>query len=104
VDDTRIVETGNYFLTVLQGNRSVEISQGNDQLQVKAGNIATKAPAGASELDATTVQVNGTSRIKLVCSASSIEMTPAMITITSPMIKLNSWGNAADEHPAAVDD
>jgi type VI secretion system secreted protein VgrG len=90
VDDTRTVETGNYFLTVSQGNRSVEISQGNDQLQVKAGNITTKAPAGASELDAMTVQVNGTSTIKLVCGASTIEMTPAMITITSPMIKLNS--------------
>lgn len=89
VDDTRTVETGNCFLTVSQGNRSVEISQGNDQLQVKAGNITTKAPAGTSELDAMTVQVNGTSTIKLVCGASSIEMTPAMITITSPMIKLN---------------
>jgi type VI secretion system secreted protein VgrG len=75
---------------VSQGNRSVQISQGNDQLQVQTGNLTTKVPAGTSELDAMTVQVNGTSTIKLVCGASSIEMTPAMITITSPMIKLNS--------------
>jgi type VI secretion system secreted protein VgrG len=90
IDDTRTVETGNYSLTVSQGNRSVQISQGNDQLQVQTGNQTTKVPAGTSELDAMTVQVNGTSTIKLICGASSIEMTPAMITITSPMIKLNS--------------
>jgi len=88
-DDTRTVEAGNYFLTVKQGNRAVEIGAGNDQLNVKMGNITTKAPVGAFQLEALTVQIKGTTSVKLICGASSIEMTPAMITVTSPMIKLN---------------
>lgn len=88
-DDTRTVETGHYFLTVKQGNRAVEIGTGNDQLNVMKGNITTKAPVGAFQLEALTVQIKGTTTIKLICGASSIEMTPAMITVTSPMIKLN---------------
>jgi type VI secretion system secreted protein VgrG len=88
-DDTRTVETGNYYLTVKQGNRAVEISTGDDQLNVKMGNITTKANMGTSHLEAMTVEIQATATIKLTCGASSIEMTPGMITITSPMIKLN---------------
>ena len=97
-DDTRSVEKGNDSLTVKKGdrtvtiqtgNRSVEVSQGNDSLKVTLGGISQEAPAGTHKTTAMQIELDGTAGIKLTCGASSIEMNPAMITITSPMVKIN---------------
>ncbi len=82
VDDTETVETGNHSLTVSQGNRSAEISVGNDSLTVDLGNITHEATVGSYKITA----LGG---ITITCGASTIEMTPASITITSAMINLN---------------
>jgi type VI secretion system secreted protein VgrG len=46
-------------------------------------------PAGTHKVDALMVEVDGETSIKLSCGASSIEMTPASITIKSPMVMIN---------------
>ncbi|HEV1286497.1 MAG TPA: type VI secretion system tip protein TssI/VgrG [Bryobacteraceae bacterium] len=89
VDRTTTIKTGNESVTVQQGNRTAEISQGNDELKVTLGDITIKAPVGTYHLEAKIVEVQATATIKLTCGASSIEMTPGTITLTSPMIKLN---------------
>ncbi len=82
VDDTETVETGNHSLTVSQGNRTCTISVGSDSLTVDMGNITHEATIGS-------YKVTALGGITLTCGASTIEMTPASITITSPMINLN---------------
>jgi len=88
-DDTETVETGNHALTVSKGNRDATISMGNDTLTVSMGNVTHNVPMGTHKIDAMMVEVDGKVSIKLACGASSIEMTPAMITITAPLVKIN---------------
>jgi type VI secretion system secreted protein VgrG len=97
-DDTRTVEKGNDELKVKKGNRTVtismgdrkvEVSQGNDSLNVSLGNITVQAPVGTHKTQAMQIELDGTVSIKLSCGASSIEMNPAMINITSPLVKIN---------------
>ena len=89
VDDTETVETGNHSLTVSEGNRTAEISQGNDSLTVDMGGVTHTASMGTYQVTALNVSIEGTAGVTITCGASSIEMTPASITITSPMINLN---------------
>jgi hypothetical protein len=35
------------------------------------------------------IVLEGTAGIKLMCGGSTIELLPAMITITSPLVKIN---------------
>ena len=88
-NDELKVQTGNRTVTVSMGDRKVEISQGNDSLNVSLGNITVQAPAGTHKSQAMQIELNGTAAIKLSCGASSIEMNPAMINITSPLVKIN---------------
>jgi len=116
VNDAETVETGDHTLTVQQGNRSatihqnetvtvqsgnrsVTISQGSDSLTISMGDrtttvsmggVTTKSPMGTNETDAMQVNINGTMSVKLSCGASSIEMSPATIKITAPMVLINS--------------
>ena len=75
--------------TVQHGNRLATISEGNDTLTVSKGNITTTAPAGTDQTEALKIVLDGKTSIKLVCGASSIELTPAMITINAPLVKIN---------------
>jgi len=88
-DDTETVETGNHTLTVSQGNREATVSVGNDKLTVSMGGVTHEVPMGTHKVDALMVEAQGTTSIKLVCGASSIQMTPASITINSPMVMIN---------------
>jgi len=76
-------------LTIKQGNRNETLEKGNDTLKVNLGNITIEAPAGKYSLSAKDVEITGTTSVKIVCGASSIEMTPATITIKSPTIEIN---------------
>lgn len=89
-NDVLKVETGDRNVTISTGNRSVTISTGNDKLSVQLGNITVQAPAGTHKTQAMQVEVDGMTTVKLSCGASAIEMTPATITITSPIVKINS--------------
>jgi type VI secretion system secreted protein VgrG len=89
-DDKETVQQGNHELTVSMGDRKATISMGNDSLDVSLGNVTHKAPIGTYKVQAMQVEVDGTVSIKLSCGASSIEMNPAMIKITAPMVLINS--------------
>jgi type VI secretion system secreted protein VgrG len=80
---------GNDSLTLSKGNRTVTLDQGNDSLKATLGNITLEAPAGKYSASAKDVEITGTTSVKIVCGASSIEMTPATITIKSPTIEIN---------------
>lgn len=88
-NDTETVETGDHTLKVSQGNREATISMGNDKLTVSLGGVTHEVPLGTHKIDAMMVEVDGKLSIKLACGASSIEMTPATITITAPLVKIN---------------
>ena len=88
-DETETVETGDHTLTVSQGNREATVSMGNDKLTVSMGGVTHEVPMGTHKVDAMMVEADGQTSIKLKCGASSIEMTPASITIKSPMVMIN---------------
>jgi type VI secretion system secreted protein VgrG len=88
-DETETVETGNHTLTVSQGNREATVSMGNDKLTVSMGGVTHEVPMGTHKVDAMTVEADGQTMITLKCGASSIQMTPASITIKSPMVMIN---------------
>ena len=89
-DDKEDVQQGNHELTVDKGDRKATISTGNDSLDVSLGGITHNAPAGTHKIAALQVETDGTTSIKLSCGGSSIEMTPATIKITAPMVLINS--------------
>ena len=55
----------------------------DDTLTVETGNLTITVSAGKITASAAT-------EISLTCGASKIDMTPAVITITSPLVKINS--------------
>jgi type VI secretion system secreted protein VgrG len=53
------------------------------------GDVTHKLEIGTHKIDAFNVESIGEVSIKLTCGASSIEMTPASITIKSPLVLIN---------------
>jgi type VI secretion system secreted protein VgrG len=110
VNDARTVETGNDTIDVQQGNRTITVdqgnisetakmgnisvtaNQGNISTQADMGNISTTASVGSISITASaqSVSVTGTTEITLTCGASSISLTPASISITAPIVNINS--------------
>jgi type VI secretion system secreted protein VgrG len=76
-------------LTVEQGNRTTTVKQKDDLHTVSLGNMLVKVPAGTYALKAMNIIIKADAAIKIKCGASSILMTPAMIKIKSPMVKIN---------------
>jgi type VI secretion system secreted protein VgrG len=87
-DETRTVHR-HQTITLLHGDRSVSLKEGNDQLAVVKGDISVTAPAGEHSTDAVDIILDGASSIRLRCGASSIEMTPTLIKINAPLVKIN---------------
>ncbi|MEZ5399668.1 MAG: type VI secretion system tip protein TssI/VgrG [Bryobacteraceae bacterium] len=88
-DDKLTVEEGNLEVTVEKKDRIVKILEGNDSLTVSKGNTSSKTPLGTDSTEAKDITITAKTSIKIVCGGSSIEMTPGMITVKSPLIKLN---------------
>ncbi|MEZ5353930.1 MAG: type VI secretion system tip protein VgrG [Bryobacteraceae bacterium] len=88
-DDKLTVEEGNYEVKVLKKDHTFMVAMGNHQTTVTKGNTERKTPLGKEDVMAKEVQILALTGIKIICGASSINMTPASITITSPVIKLN---------------
>jgi type VI secretion system secreted protein VgrG len=82
------LEQGNDTLELWQGNRDVTLMKGSDSLVVQMGNITIKAPAGTHSTTALQIEVTGMTSVKVVCGASSIQMTPGTIDITSPVVTI----------------
>jgi type VI secretion system secreted protein VgrG len=118
VDESRTVETGNDTIAVQQGKRTITVSQdisetsqqGNISTTANKGNISTTADMGnisttasmgniseTADLGNITIQasvgkitISGLTGVTISCGASSIEMTPASISISAPMVLINS--------------
>jgi type VI secretion system secreted protein VgrG len=82
------LEQGNDTLELWQGNRDVTLMKGSDSLVVQMGNITIKAPAGTHSTTALQIEITGMTSVKVVCGASSIQMTPGTIDITSPVVTI----------------
>ncbi|HEX4231264.1 MAG TPA: type VI secretion system tip protein TssI/VgrG [Bryobacteraceae bacterium] len=91
VDDARTVETGNDTLTVQQGSRTVTVKQ-DITTTSQSGSVATTAQLGSITITASSnsITINGQTQITLQCGRSTITMTPADISITAPMVLINS--------------
>ncbi len=83
------VHKKNDDLKIKEGDRNVDILKGNDVLFVQTGDVEQQVPSGTYRVDAMEIQLTGFTKVKLVCGASSIEMTPGMITIKGPLVKIN---------------
>jgi type VI secretion system secreted protein VgrG len=106
VNDTRTVETGDDTITVQQGNRSITVKQ-NITTESQSGTVKLTVDSGTlTEFAQGQISITSPTGITLTCGGSKINMTPsqiiitqgattidltaAMATHTSGMIKLNS--------------
>jgi type VI secretion system secreted protein VgrG len=67
------ISVGGDQKTTVKKNASLEVTEGDYKVDTKVGGITLTAMK----------------TLKLVCGGSSIEMTPTMITIKSPLVKIN---------------
>jgi type VI secretion system secreted protein VgrG len=100
VNDSRTLETGDDSITVQTGKRSITVAQnisvtsqqGNISTTASMGNISTTASLGSITIEASvnSVTISGLAGVTIECGASSIQMTPASISISAPMVLINS--------------
>ncbi len=83
---------GNISVTANQGNISTEASMGNISVTADMGNISETASLGNITIEASVgkITISGLQGIQLSCGASTIQMTPASISISAPMVLINS--------------
>lgn len=79
----------NDTLTVEKGNRKKTVKEKDDIQEVTLGSMQVTVPVGSYALAANSVSIDAQLGIKITCGSSSIELLPAMITIKSPMVKIN---------------
>lgn len=83
---------GNISTTAQQGNISTEANMGNISVTADMGNISEKASLGNITIEASVgqISISGLQQVNLSCGASSIQLTPASISISAPMVLINS--------------
>jgi type VI secretion system secreted protein VgrG len=84
--------TGNISTKADMGNISETASMGNISTTANLGNISTSASLGniTIQADVGSISISGLSGVTISCGASSISMTPASISISAPMVMINS--------------
>jgi uncharacterized protein involved in type VI secretion and phage assembly len=103
VDGGSSASVGNFYLHSVKGQNGggkyTLIVDDNDELQVKgdynqmiSGNWSTALSKQMSVRSDTTIVLEAFSNLTLVVGSSSIVLTPAAISITSPMVLINSGG------------
>jgi type VI secretion system secreted protein VgrG len=88
-DDLLTIKEGNRETKVEKGNDTLVVAMGDKKTDISKGNCSTAAPLGKYSVDAKEIVLTGTQSVKLVCGASTIEMLPALIKISAPMVKIN---------------
>ncbi|HZS53479.1 MAG TPA: type VI secretion system tip protein TssI/VgrG [Bryobacteraceae bacterium] len=85
-------QTGNISTTANQGNISTTADMGNISTTASMGNISETADLGNITIEASvgSIKISGLSGVTISCGASSISMTPASISISAPMVLINS--------------
>ncbi len=106
VNDSRTVEIGDDTISVQQGKRTITVAQdisetsqrGNITVTASAGSVSISGPQGVNVTGDSGVTISGPagvtissdSTVTISCGASSISMTPASISISAPMVMINS--------------
>jgi type VI secretion system secreted protein VgrG len=116
VNDSRTVETGDDTVSVQQGQQSITVLKdisitsqtGNVAITASTGNVDYKASTGSFSMGAMqavsmqsqassisvsgamSVTISGNTGVTISCGASSISITPASISISAPMVMINS--------------
>jgi type VI secretion system secreted protein VgrG len=85
-------KTGNISTKADMGNISTQASLGNISTTADLGNISTTASLGSITIEASvnSVTISGLAGVTISCGASSISMTPASISISAPIVMINS--------------
>jgi type VI secretion system secreted protein VgrG len=81
---------GNLIEKVQGGNHSTVLDQGTTFLKNSLGNWLLECPLGTIAMTGMSLSINGTTAISLKVGASCISITPASISIASPMVLINS--------------
>lgn len=90
-DNTISIQAGKRTITVM-GNISETAQTGNISTTADVGNISTQATLGniTIQADVGSISISGLQGVTISCGASSISMTPASISISAPMVMINS--------------
>jgi type VI secretion system secreted protein VgrG len=83
---------GNISTTASLGNISTTANMGNISTSASLGDISTTASVGNITIEASvaSVTISGLEGVTISCGASSISLTPASISISAPMVMINS--------------
>ncbi|MBV9498074.1 MAG: type VI secretion system tip protein VgrG [Acidobacteriaceae bacterium] len=89
---SQTADQGNISTTASMGNISTTANMGNISTQADMGNISTQADLGNITIQASvgSITISGLSGVTISCGASTIEMTPASISISAPIVMINS--------------
>ncbi len=90
-DNSIAIQAGKRTITVM-GNISETAQTGNISTTADVGNISTQASLGniTIQADIGSISISGLQGVTISCGASSISMTPASISISAPMVMINS--------------
>lgn len=102
---------GNLNQQVIKGDHSITMFKGNTYNKHKAGNWVLECAAGTVGMSGGSISINGTTAISLKVGSSCISITPSSISISGPMVLVNSGPAVAvtappnsPVEPAAPDD
>ncbi|MDP4025126.1 type VI secretion system tip protein TssI/VgrG [Methylobacterium sp. NEAU 140] len=109
-NDTLTVKQGNQTHEVTQGNRTHTIKTGNDSLEVSTGNRTVTIKTGNHDVKVNTgnasltcsigkIEMTAAQSIKLTCGGSSVELTPAGITLKAPTISIKADAMLEEKAP-----
>lgn len=97
-DDT--LKVGHDQTIEITNNRTETIDQGNDSLTLQAGNRSINVDMGSSSLTALqSISVTSEMSITLTVGPSSISITPASISLSSPVINLTAEATISEMAP-----
>jgi type VI secretion system secreted protein VgrG len=96
--------TGNLQEEITQGDQSLVLDMGDTYLKNTLGNWILQCPLGTIAMTGTSISINGTAGLSLQVGGSCISMTPASISISSPMVLINSGPAVAIPAPPCVPD
>jgi type VI secretion system secreted protein VgrG len=75
---------------ISKGNKSLVLDMGSTYLKNKLGNWILECPMGTVAMTGMSISMNGTSGISLQVGGSCISITPASISISAPIVLINS--------------
>jgi type VI secretion system secreted protein VgrG len=75
---------------IQKGNHSLVLDLGNTYFENAKGNWVLQCPLGTIAATGMNVSINGTAALSLQVGASCISITPASISISAPMVLINS--------------